>query len=370
MGLVHNGGPDWSSGADANLADPAVQANPRDTPRMAGNSPEILTLLAGLAGGLVLGWVGLRANFCVMGGITDILLMDDGRRFRAWLLAIAIAVLGTEGLSLLGLVRLESAPYLSPSFGWLAAAVGGVLFGFGMTLAGGCVQRSLVRLGAGSPKALLVIAMVALFAWLTAQGPLAPLQQFLTGFANVLSTSSSQDVASLLAPSLGISASTLHTALAALLGILLLWICLGNANFRASPRDLGAGAAFGFAVCFGWLVTNETGAAPDSFNFVMPFGELTPSFGAAGALGLVLGAFLSVAFPWRVRVEWFADATDAVHHAAGGALMGVGGTLALGCTIGQAVTGVSTLAFGSLVAWAAIVAGAVLGLRYLEAREA
>ena len=336
---------------------------------MAEITPENLTLLAGFGGGLVLGWVALRANFCVMGGITDILLMGDGRRFRAWLLAIAIAVPGTEGLRLLGLVRLEGAPYLSPSFGWLAAAFGGLLFGLGMTLAGGCVQRSLVRLGAGSPKALLVIAMVALFAWLTAQGPLVPLRQFLTDFASILAASPSRDLASLLAPVLGLPASALRTGLALSLGVLLLGICLGNANFRASPRDWGAGAAFGIAVCFGWLVTSQVNAVPDSFNFVTPFGEPVPRFGAAGVLGLVLGAFLSVAFPWCARVEWFADATDAIHHAAGGALMGIGGTLALGCTIGQGVTGVSTLAFGSLVAWAAIVAGAVLGLRYLEARE-
>lgn len=336
---------------------------------MAEITLENLTLLAGFGGGIVLGWVGLRANFCVMGAITDILLMGDGRRFRAWLLAIAIAVLGTEGLRLLGFIRLEGAPYLSPSFGWLAAAIGGVPFGFGMTLAGGCVQRSLVRLGAGSPKALLVIAMAALFAYLTAQGPLAPLRQFITGFAHILSNAPDQDVASLLAPTIHLSASVLRTGIALLLGGTLLCACFGNGNFRASPRDLGAGAAFGVAVCFGWLVTGNTGAPPDSFNFVRPFGELAPSFGAAGALGLVLGAFLAVALPWRMRVEWFADTTDAIHHAVGGALMGIGGTLALGCTIGQGVTGVSTLAFGSFVAWAAIVGGAVLGLRYLEARE-
>ncbi|MCX7354340.1 MAG: YeeE/YedE family protein [Alphaproteobacteria bacterium] len=337
---------------------------------MIANGSENLIFLAGFAGGLILGWVALRANFCVMGGITDILLMGDGRRFRAWLLAIAIAVLGAEGLRLLGFVRLEGTPYLSPSFGWLAACIGGLLFGFGMTLAGGCVQRSLVRLGAGSPKALLVVAMIALFSYLTAQGPLLVVRQFLSGFAHILADRPDQDVASLLAPILHVPAPSLRTGIALLLGLALLWACLRNKNFRASPRDWRAGAAFGIAVCLGWLVTSNAGSSPDSFNFVAPFGELAPSFGAAGVLGLVFGAFLAVAFPWRVRIEWFADTTDAIHHAAGGALMGIGGTLALGCTIGQGVTGVSTLAFGSIVAWVAILGGAVLGLRYLEAREA
>lgn len=343
---------------------------------MTAITPENLTILAGLAGGLALGWVALRANFCVMGGITDILLMGDWRRFRAWLLAIAIAVLGTEGLRLAGWARLDGAPYLSPAFGWMAAAVGGMLFGFGMTLSGGCVQRSLVRLGAGSPKALLVIATVALFAWLTARGPLAPLRQWLMAFANPLEATPEQSAVPLLTPVLDLPTPTMRTVAALFVGMALLGFCLHNKNFRASPRDWGAGLAFGIAVCFGWLITSQAGATPDSFNFVKPFGnfvepfgDLAWDFGAAGTLGLLLGAFLAVAFPWRVRIERFADATDALHHAVGGALMGVGGTLALGCTIGQGITGVSTLAVGSLIAWAAMVSGAVLGLRYLEVRE-
>jgi len=323
-----------------------------------------------LASGLALGWVALRANFCVMGGITDILLMGDWRRFRAWLLAIAVAVLGTEALRLAGWVRLDGAPYLSPAFGWMAAAVGGVLFGFGMTLSGGCVQRSLVRLGAGSPKALLVIATAALFAWLTARGPLAPLRQWLMEFANPLEAIPEQSAVPLLTPMLDLPTPTMRTAVALVVGTALLGFCLHGKNFRASPRDWGAGLAFGIAVCFGWLITSQASSTPDSFNFVKPLSDLAWDFGTAGTLGLALGAFLAVGFPWRVRIEWFADASDALHHATGGALMGVGGTLALGCTIGQGVTGVSTLAVGSLIAWAAMVSGAVLGLRYLEAREA
>jgi uncharacterized membrane protein YedE/YeeE len=84
--------------------------------------------------------------------------------------------------------------------------------------------------------------------------------------------------------------------------------------------------------------------------------------------GVVLGAFLAVAWPWRVRFEFFADARDAARTVAGAALMGLGGATALGCTIGQGVAGVSTLAAASLLAWAAIVAGALLGVRYLESR--
>lgn len=339
-------------------------------------NPEFLTLAAGFGGGLALGWIGLRANVCVMGGITDILLMGDWRRFRTWLLAIAVAILGTEGLRVAGIVTLDGAPYLSPGFGWLAAALGGLLFGFGMTLAGGCAQRSLVRLGAGSPKALVVIAMIALFSYLTAEGALAPLRQALTGSTPIAAASSDQSVASLLATAFDLDRATLRTAIAALLGGTLLWLCFKSAAFRQSRRDVGAGIAFGLAVCFGWLVTGGLLAGadgpPDSFNFMLPFADAARGFmgfGMTAIVGVVAGSFLAVAWPWRLRVEWFADRVDVVHHVAGGALMGVGGTLALGCTIGQGVTGVSTLALGSFIAWAAIIGGAVLGVRYLEVRE-
>ncbi|MFO0996066.1 MAG: YeeE/YedE family protein [Alphaproteobacteria bacterium] len=345
-------------------------------------SMSTLGILAGFAGGLILGAVGLRANFCVMGSISDIWITGDWRRFRGWLLAIAVALLGTEALRLAGAITLDGAAYLAPSFGWVAAILGGLLFGIGMTLAGGCAHRCLVRTGAGSLKALLVIVIMALSAFACSEGVLAPARRWIAEFGTMMSTAKSQDVSLLLATAFGIQATWLRTAIAGALAAVLLWFCFKDRPFRASWRNIVAGLSIGAIVPFGWLVTGglmgKASRAPDSFNFVTPLGDAASyvsggermlSFGIAAVPGVVIGSFLAVAWPWRFRIEAPSDRKDTIHLALGGAFMGVGGTLALGCTIGQGVTGVSTLALGSLLAWGAIVAGSVLCLRYLEWSE-
>ena len=332
--------------------------------------------IAGFAAGLVLGFAGLRTNFCVMGAITDIALIRDWRRFRAWLLAIAVALAATETLVLAGLAHVEASAPVAPTFGWLAAAVGGLAFGFGMVLAGGCGQRNLVRLGAGSMKALAVVVVMAAFAHMAIAGALAPVRLWLMAAANPLPALdiASQDLPALLTPP-GETADGARTALAYGLALLLAWVCFMDATFRASARDVTAGVIVGLLVAFGWAITSGADA-PESLNFAVPLGDAAAlalgeggraGFALMAVPGVVLGAFLAVAWPWRLHVEFFADARDAAHTVTGAALMGLGGATALGCTIGQGVAGVSTLAAASLLAWAAIVAGALLGVRYLEA---
>lgn len=332
--------------------------------------------IAGFAAGVVLGFAGLRTNFCVMGAVTDIALMRDWRRFRAWLLAIAVALATTETLVLAGLAHVEASAPAAPSFGWLAAAVGGLGFGFGMVLAGGCGQRNLVRLGAGSVKALVVVVVMAGFAHLAISGALAPARLWLMAAANPLPVLgvASQDLSVLLTPP-GEPAAGVRTALAYGAALLLAWLCVKDATFRASARDVAAGVVIGILVAFGWAMTAGSDA-PESLNFAVPLGDAAAlalgeggraGFALMAVPGVVLGAFLAVAWPWRLRLELFADARDAAHTVAGAALMGLGGAMALGCTIGQGITGVSTLAAASIITWAAIVGGALLGVRYLQA---
>ena len=320
-------------------------------------------LLAGFFGGVAFGWASLKTNLCVMGGITDIVLARDWRRFRAWLLAAAVALAATEALRLAGLVHLTGTLYLDAGFGWVAAAVGSVLFGLGMTLAGGCAHRNLVRLGAGSAKALAVMVVMTACAWLVLRGPLAPLHKELAALANPLLDAESQSLAALIAPQ---HESTARSALAFGLAAILLWICFKDDWFRRSRRDIAAGIAIGAFVAYGWTASSAFGTAPESFNFVLPLAAAGGPFAIAAVPGVVVGAFLSVAFPWRFRIERFAGRRDAAHNLVGAALMGTGGALALGCTIGQGVTGLSTLATSSFIAWAGLIAGALLGVRYLE----
>ena len=130
------------------------------------------TLVAalGFALGIVFGATAQRANFCTMGAISDMVFMGDLNRFRAWMLAIAVAMLGSQALHQFGAVDLNESIYLTTNLGWLGAIVGGLMFGFGMTLAGGCGYKSLVRLGAGSLKSLVAAVMLGIFAYMTLRG--------------------------------------------------------------------------------------------------------------------------------------------------------------------------------------------------------
>jgi len=341
-----------------------------------------LVALFAFAAGLVFGAAAQRTNFCTMGALSDIAFLGSWNRMRAWLLAIAVAIAGSQMLHLAGAVDLGRSIYLAPNLGWLGAIVGGLMFGFGMTLAGGCGNRTLVRLGAGNLKSLVVFLVLGLFAYMTLRGLTAALRIAAIEPAALdlkrlgLASQGLPD----LATAAGLPASRAILAAAAVLA--LLGFCLRDAAFRASTRDIVGGTVVGLVVVAGWWITGVLGADDFdpvplvSFTFVAPVGETLVyamtwtgakiSFGIASVLGVVAGAFLAARASGEFRVESFADARDFLRHLAGAALMGTGGVTALGCTIGQGITGLSTLAVGSVIAMAAILAGGVLGLRYLE----
>lgn len=341
-----------------------------------------LVALFAFAAGLVFGAVAQRTNFCTMGALSDIAFLGSWNRMRAWLLAIAVALAGSQSLHLAGIVDLGKSIYLTPSLGWLGAIVGGLMFGFGMTLAGGCGNRTLVRLGAGNLKSLVVFLVLGLFAYMTLRGLTAALRIAAIEPAAVDLKRLGFAAQGLpeLAAAAGLPASRAMLAAAAVL--VLLWFCLRDAAFRASGRDIVGGAVVGLVVVAGWWITGVLGADDFdpvplvSFTFVAPVGETLVyamtwtgakiSFGIASVLGVVAGAFLAARASGEFRIESFADAGDFLRHLAGAALMGTGGVTALGCTIGQGITGLSTLAAGSVIAMAAILAGGVFGLRYLE----
>ncbi len=335
---------------------------------------DVSALLAGLWLGLAFGATALRTNFCAMGAVTDILIVGDWRRFRAWLLAIAVALAGTQALAIAGLARIESSIYLSNMPFWILAIPGGLVFGFGMVLTGGCVQRNLVRLGAGSAKALAVLVVFAIFAVLTV---------WIVSFAMIHTVSvwalwpEIPGLDELVASLAGVSKMAARIGLTVLIAGGLATFCLADPGFRASKRNLAAGLILGALVPLGWLaVTLLDVDGPDSLNFVLPLatggfalfvGYGFALFGLGATVGVAVGAALAVFASGNFRAETFADAADAGRNLVGAALMGVGGTLALGCTVGQAMTGVSTLAIGSFLAFFGIIGGAVCGLKYLEA---
>jgi uncharacterized membrane protein YedE/YeeE len=335
----------------------------------------------GFVAGLIFGGTALATNFCTMGAISDMVFLDDKRRWRAWLLAMAVAIAGSEALYLAGLVDLRKSIYLTPNLGWLGAIVGGVMFGFGMTLTGGCGNKTLVRLGAGNLKSLLVALVLGLFAYMTLRGLLGAARLSLIETTNV-ALPSSQGLPEAVARAAGVPVFGARSALAVAAVVALLIYCWRDAEFRASPRNIVGGLVIGALIPVGWAITGIAGADDfeptqlASFTFVAPIGEALMylmvftgakiNFGIATVGGVIVGAFIMAVATGNFRVESFVDANDMLRHIAGAALMGTGGVLALGCTIGQGLTGLSTLAIGSFLAVFAIIAGALAGFKYLE----
>jgi hypothetical protein len=337
------------------------------------------TTLGALAIGVAFGAVVQRGHFCTMGCVSDAVLFGSFRRARVWALALAVALLGSQALERLGLVDLGASLYRAPSLFWLGAVVGGLMFGFGMVLAGGCASRNLVRLGAGSLKALVTLLVMAVVARATLLGLLAPLHAGLRAVGTV-ELGPDQGMPALLGAALGLDPVALGAVLALGVGGALLAFALRDPALRGSREDLATGLALGLLVPAGWLLTGWAAAdplassQPQSLTFVAPIGEVlllattggTPGFGSALVVGTVIGAAAVAGRRGQMRLETFAGRGDMVRHLAGGALMGGGGVLALGCTVGQGLTGAATLGLGSWLALGAILAGGWWGVRHLE----
>lgn len=341
--------------------------------------------VAGFLAGIVFGATAQRTNFCTMGAISDIAFMGDWRRFRAWMLALAVAVLGTQGLHGAGMIDVGDSIYLTANFGWLGAILGGLMFGFGMTLGGGCGNKTLVRIGGGNLKSVVVALVLGVCAYMTLRGLFALGRVELEAATNInLADSglSTQGMPELLSAATGLGATAAQWTVAVVIAGGLLVFCFKDAAFRSSPRDIAAGLIIGALIPVGWYITGVLGyddfepTPLSSFTFIAPTAEgiqylmtftgATISFGVAAVGGVIVGAFLMSVATRSFHVEAFTDTGDMLRHITGGVLMGVGGVLALGCTIGQGLTGMSTLALGSLIALLSIIAGGFLGMKYLE----
>jgi uncharacterized membrane protein YedE/YeeE len=341
--------------------------------------------IGGFSVGLAFGAVAQYTNFCTMGGISDLVLMGDGRRFRAWMLAIAVAIAGTQALHFAGAFDIDRSIYLSGNLGWLGAIVGGVMFGFGMTQTGGCGAKTLVRLGAGNLKSLVVFLVLGLVAYMTLRGLFALARVQLESATNVDLKArglQNQHIGEMAGAVFGLETGTARAMAASVVVLTFLFFCFRDADFRRSGKDIAAGFLIGLGVVGGWVVTGII--AVDEFNpvqlasitFVAPVGESlqylmtftgsTINFGIAAVGGVIAGSFLMAMTTGSFRIESFTDRSDLTRHLSGATLMGAGGIIALGCTIGQGVTGMSTLSLGSVIAWLSILSGGYLGIKYLE----
>ena len=346
--------------------------------------------LGELAIGFLFGAVVQATNFCVMGAVSDLMTFDDRRRLRAWLLAAAVAILGAHALDALGVVSLDQSMYRSARLNWAGNLAGGLMFGFGMVLAGGCASRNLVRAGAGDLRAALTLLVLGLFAYMAIGGIFGPWRAALETATAVELPGGGKSLGDIASHVINVqiadasSGASGEGGLALFAAGALLFYCFRSPEFRGSRMHILSGLGVGLAVIAGWALTglafDEFTAAPKSpvsLSFVKSTGDAMewlerstalglPGFGAATVLGTLLGAFVAATVTGRLALATFRDASDTLRNILGAALMGIGGVMALGCTIGQGVTGLSTLAPGSLLAVVAIVCGAVLSLKTLE----
>ena len=342
--------------------------------------------IGGLLIGFAFGAIVFRTNFCTMGSVSDIVNLGDWRRFRAWILAAVTALAGAQILHGLGVVDLSKSMYLGAGFNWFGNVAGGLMFGYGMVFAGGCASRNLARVGGGDLRALLTLIVLGLFAYMTIGGILGPVRSWLEQSTSIALPTATQSVGDLIDRGLALSKGYGRIVASAAIVVAGLAYCFKDAEFRSSPVHVWSGIGIGLCAVAGWAVTGlafddlaDRPTTPISLTYVRPTGDALewlqrytaapiPGFGVASVFGAILGAFVAAMAMGRFHLMTFSDTADTLRNLLGAALMGVGGVMALGCTIGQAITGVSTLAIGSFLTFAAIVAGAVAGLKMLERR--
>ena len=348
---------------------------------------------------VIMGAVVNKTNFCTMGAVSDWVNMGDTGRMRAWLFAMAVALIGVLALEFFGVLTIGTdtfPPYRTANFAWLRYVLGGVMFGIGMTLASGCGNKTLIRIGGGNLKSVVVlaIAMVAAYAMLWTDFFNVAFMSWMQPTIVDLSARNiqSQEIGAVLGGLAGIEdVSKLHLIVGGVVALGLLAFIFKSRDFRSSFDNILGGLVVGLAVIGGWWITGgsmgtawkewadfaseiPSRVATQSYTFISPMGDtarylMDPAqlslvnFGVVALAGVIVGSLLWALISRSFRFEWFRSSGDFATHGIGAVLMGTGGVLSMGCTIGQAVTGMSTLALGSLLTFLSIVFGSALTMK-------
>jgi uncharacterized membrane protein YedE/YeeE len=361
---------------------------------------------------LVMGAVVNKTNFCTMGAVSDFVNMGDTGRMRAWFLAMAVAILGVTLLEYTGLLNLSGSfpPYRNSNIVLAENILGGLMFGIGMTLASGCGNKCLVRIGGGNLKSIIVFLIVGTLAYFMINpfpGSDKTIYSVLFyGWTNPMSVDvlKPQDIGSLVG---GSEPSAMRLIVGVVIFLAMGHFIFKSKEFRSNADNMIGGAVVGLAVLAAWFVSGNVivnadgevlslqqyynqwdmladsdagkpaaGAmlATQSYTFINPMGQALNylaggldgslmTFGVVAVFGVVAGSLIWSLISRSFRIEWFNSASDVANHVIGAILMGIGGTLAMGCTIGQAVTGISTLAVGSILTFGAIFLGSALTMK-------
>ncbi len=361
---------------------------------------------------VILGIVVNKTNFCTMGAVSDMVNIGDYGRFRAWLLAIAIATIGVSVLEYIGLINATETfpPYRANQLIYVENILGGLLFGIGMTFASGCGNKTLIRIGGGNIKSILVFIIIALIAYyMTTPFPDSDKTLYSVLFYDwvsplAISLESNQDIGALISTD---NTQTMRLFAGLIVATGLLFYIFKAADFRSNKDNILAGLMIGLIIVSAWYISSNISITADdehysladyyaewdmlaeddegkpasgrtlssqSFTFINPIGQtygyikdsFNPAllnFGLVSVFGVILGSLLWSLISRSFRIEWFVDLKDFRNHFFGAILMGFGGVLALGCTIGQGITGMSTLALGSILTFISIIFGCAMTMK-------
>jgi len=365
---------------------------------------------------VILGAVVNKTNFCTMGAVSDMVNMSDYGRFRAWVLAIAVATIGVSIFEYVEMLNATDSfpPYRAADLVYIENILGGILFGIGMTFASGCGNKTLIRIGGGNVKSIFVFIVIAVIAYyMTNPFPDSDKTLYSVLFYDwvnpmAISLETNSDVGAIIGGLLGgDNTNTLRLIIGLLVAGLMLFYVFKAADFRSSKDNILSGLLIGLIVIGAWYISSNVGiiaedenySLPDyysewdmlaeddegkpatgralnsqSFTFINPIGQsfgyvkdrfdsALLTFGLVSVFGVILGSLLWSLISRSFRIEWFVDVKDFLNHLFGAILMGFGGVLALGCTIGQGITGMSTLALGSILTFISIIFGSSLTMK-------
>ncbi|MAM60299.1 YeeE/YedE family protein [Maritimibacter sp. UBA3975] len=333
--------------------------------------------LVGLIGGVLLGLAARLGRFCTLGAIEDLLYAGSSVRMRMWGIAIGTAMTGSFGLMQLGLLNAPDASYLQ--FGWVpwASVAGGLVFGYGMAMAGNCGFGALARLGGGDLRSFVIVLVMGLAAYVAISGPLAKLRVAAFPMRPLDPGETLPGIAHLVERMTGLSAPVFGMAL----GVVIVAAMFTTPDMRKARKQAFWALNAGLAIVIGWGGTQwvlDTGFTPvpvESHTYSAPLGDtilylMTASgtslnFGVGSVAGVLVGAFIGSALKGHFRWEACEDPRELKRQIGGAVLMGFGAVVAFGCSIGQGLSAFSLLYYGAPVTFLAIMAGAALGLRHL-----
>lgn len=353
-------------------------------------STPTLLALCGVMLGFVMGATARRTKFCTFGAVEDYILIGRLTRLKAWALAIATAMICVQILHHFNIARIDEVFYLNSKFGLVGSVVGGLLFGLGMAMVGTCGFGVIVRTAGGDLKALTSFLVMGISAYMAARGLTSHIKVYaIDSFIINLDSIGGQGIPHIFQWLAGIDVKYLWLPVGLTIGGSLLFFCFRGKEFKNNKPDIFAGIIIGLAVTSGFVVTGVLGADPfemsrvESITYVLPLGETliwlmtlnstSVTFAIAIVIGTFLGALSVALLQHDFRLEGFDDVREMKRHFLGAVAMGAGGVTALGCTIGQGISGISTLAVSPILSLISIFLGATFGLHWLlsgNAKEA